>query len=134
MVLISTLCTRSKKRWQKRFITTFEMISCYPMLRRICCWYGLFNKVVIQHSKLIKTWLEGNQVSVMKWLIFWFKSHWKLVAWDKKDNSKGENKAQLWQKIRKRYNISKSICEHLMDSMSCRCQANLRNKGYAIKY
>ena len=90
-------------------------------------------------SKLVKTWFEDNQVSVIKWPaqspdLNPIENLWHEI---KKaiPKEKITNKTQLWQEVQKAwYSIPKSICERLVDSMSRRCQAVLQNKGHATKY
>lgn len=59
---------------------------------------------------------------------------WKIVK-DKLEPEKLKNKEELWEKIQEIwYAIPRSTCERLVNSMPKRCDAIIKNNGYATKY
>lgn len=90
-------------------------------------------------SRLAKSWFQDNNIDLMEWPaqspdLNPIENLWcdikKEVA-----GAKPKNNNELWTVIREAWlKIPNSRCQNLVTSMKRRCEAVLRNKGWATKY
>lgn len=90
-------------------------------------------------SRLVKSCLEDNKINVLKWPaqspdLKQIGNLWNDVEHHVKQK-KPNNLSEFWQEIQSAwYAIPKRRCEALVESLSRRCTAVLKNKGFPTKY
>lgn len=90
-------------------------------------------------SKLAKEWFQDNNVEVMEWPaqspdLNPIENLWTDVK-KAVSEAKPTNNNQLWKVVEQSwYSIPKERCQGLVNSMKRRCEAVIKNKGFATKY
>ena len=91
-------------------------------------------------SKLIKTWFNTNEISLMKWPAISLELNPIENPWKQLDNTiqlKGtiSNADQLYIELKQAWQeVNKFKIYKLIESMPCHCREVIKNKGYAIGY
>lgn len=90
-------------------------------------------------SRIIKSWLERNQVALLDWPSQFpdlnpIEHLWRVLK-TSIGGQKWKNKQELWEKIQEAwYSIPVKTCAQLVNSMPRRCQEVMKNKGASTKY